>query len=65
MSDHNSKTPGPIYLKFWFVNSVESHGNVCSFGFEILSWVGQLLPGKIAKIVISDQVRVNGWSNYE
>ena len=28
--------------------------------FEILSWVG-----KIAKIVIYDQVRVNGGSNYE
>ena len=34
-------------------------------GFEILSWVGRLLSGKIAKIVIYDQVRVNCGSNHE
>jgi len=35
------------------------------FFFKILSWVGRLLSGKIAKNVIYDQVRVNGGSNYE
>ena len=34
-------------------------------GFEFLSWVGRLLFGKIIKIVIYDQARVNGGSNYE
>jgi len=32
---------------------------------EILSWVGPDLMGKIAKIVIYGQARVNGCNNYE
>ena len=37
----------------------------CSkLGLDILSLVGFLL-GKIANLVIYDQSRLNGWSNYE
>ena len=31
----------------------------------ILSWVGPLLTGKIAKIVIYNKGRVNGGTNYD
>ena len=59
LSDYNSGTPGRICLKFWLGNSGkprEWHW----LSFEILNWVvGRLLSGKIAKIIIYDQVRVN------
>ena len=64
MSDHNSKTFRSICLTFWLWNS----GDPRKFSkpdFEILSWVGQLLHGEIAKILIYNQARVNGASNYE
>ena len=63
MFDHNPWTPWPIYLKFWLGNSGEPRKVL--FGFEILSWSCPLLQVKIAKIVIYDQVRVNGGSNLE
>ena len=34
-------------------------------GFEILNWVGSLNQGNQAIIVIYNQARVNGGSNYE
>jgi len=41
----------------WFALNFD-YGTRESQGNEILSWVGRLLAGKIAKIVIYDQVRV-------
>ena len=67
MSDHNSLTDLPYF--FWG-NSEESRER-SYLGFKILSLVGltntfiYLFKGGKAKIVNYDQVRVNGWSNYE
>ena len=58
LSDYNSGTPGRICLKFWLGNSGEPR-ECYWLSFEILSWVGRLLSGKIPKIIIYDQVRVN------
>ena len=58
LSDINSVTPGPICLKFWLGNSGDPRE--CSLAwFKILSWMGQLLSKKRAKIVIYDKGRVN------
>ena len=55
MSDHNSGTDWPKILI----------GELGRFGFGNLSLVARLLCGKIAKLEMYDQVRVNGVSNYE
>ena len=48
----------------WFALNFD-YGTRESQGNEILSWVGRLLAGKIAKIVIYDQVRVTCRSTYK
>ena len=58
MSDHNSRTPGPIWLKLCLVNSVTTEMFLALSG-------STLIYGKVAKTVIYDQARVNGGSNYE
>ena len=60
LSDHNSGTIGPICLKIWLGNSVEPRK--C---FLVWFWVGRLLSGKIAKIVIYDKGRVISGTNYD
>ena len=64
MYDRNSWTPPwPICLKFRSGNSWEPRE--CSWlGFEFLNWVGPPFKGKIAKIVIHVQARVNDGRSY-
>ena len=38
---------------------------ISKFGYDILSWVGRLLSGKIAKIVVYDKGRVIGGNSYD
>ena len=52
--------PGPICLKFCLGNN---HGNDLSFVLRFK--LGPLLYKSIAKLLIYDQARVNGGSNYE
>ena len=40
LSDHNSETPGPIYLKLWLGHLGEPR-EYSYFGFAILIWVGR------------------------
>ena len=42
-----------------------NHRKCSLFGFEILTWVGPLVYGKTAKIVIYEHARVNGGISYE
>ena len=49
-------------LPLIFIRELGRATEMC-LAFEILSWVGRLL--KIAKIVIYDQVQVNGGINFE
>ena len=50
--------------QFWLGNLGEPQLR-SYLGFGIPNWVGRLLQGKIAKIVIYDHARVNGVSYYE
>ena len=52
-----------IAANFDLWNSGEP-GECSQFSFEILSGVGRLLQGNIAKIVFLDHTRVNGGSNW-
>jgi len=62
LSDHNLGTPGPICLNFLLGKSGDP--KECSkLSFDILYWVGRLLDGKIAKIVIYVKAQVNGGTN--
>ena len=65
MSDHNSWTPWTVSLKFRLGNSGKAREWFILIDFEILSWTWVDFYKEIAKIVIQNQVRVNGKSNYE
>ena len=65
MSDNNSGLNPWTDLSQFFIGNSGDPRECSEFGFKILNWVGLLLCGKIAKIVIYDQARVNGGSNYE
>ena len=58
----NPLTNLPITL---IVELRENQGFSSQCGFEILTWLGPLLYGEIAKLEIYNQARVNGGSNYE
>ena len=63
MSDHNSWTPWPVCLKFRLGNSGKAREWCILIYFEILSWTWVDFYKEIAKIVVQNQVRVNGKSN--
>ena len=63
LCDHNSKAPRPICFKFWLGNSMESR-EFSSLCFKIFKMSRSTFIGKIDKIIIFNQVRVNGKNNY-